>query len=77
MRYWLQEQRNAQGWIETTVYRHDDLRGRWRGHDRPYSEWWPHIKPIPDGLFSAELEEGLTIAEAARQLRMAREESQT
>lgn len=73
--YWLQEKPNPQGWMETTVYRHDDLRGRWRGHERPFAEWWPHPKPLPDGLFSAELEEGLTISEAARQLRMKREEA--
>lgn len=71
--YWLEEKR-TQDWLETTVYKQDLRRAHyWAGRDTAFSDWAPRYKPLIEGLFSAELEQGLTIGDAARLLRAKRE----
>lgn len=73
--YWLEEKR-TQDWLETTVYKQDLKRAHyWAGRDTAFSDWTPRHKPLIEGLFSAELAQGLTIGDAARLLRAKREES--
>lgn len=73
--YWLEEKR-TQDWLETTVYKQDLKRAHyWAGRDTAHSDWAPRHKPLIEGLFCAELEQGLTIADAARLLRAKREET--
>lgn len=73
--YWLEERR-TQDWLETTVYKQDLRRAHyWAGRDTAFSDWTPRYKPLIEGLFSAELAQGLTIADAARLLRAKREET--
>lgn len=70
--YWLEERR-TQDWLEATVYKQDLKRAHyWAGRDTAFSDWTPRHKPLIEGLFSAELEQGLTIADAARLLRAKR-----
>lgn len=71
--YWLEERR-TQDWLEATVYKQDLKRAHyWAGRDTAFSDWTPRYKPLIEGLFCAELEQGLTIGDAARLLRQARE----
>jgi len=71
--YWLEEKRNGKtGLILTTVYRESAGGTIQRGEDRPFASWWGSYRHMTDGLFSAQLEPGLEVADAARLLRQAK-----
>lgn len=77
MKYWLQEKRNNKtGFTETTVYKQGRIR-MFEGSDNPHADWWPsRAKPAYlETLFSADLPADLTIGDAARLLRMKKEET--
>ena len=76
MKYYLRSIRNTKtGLVQTTIYRQGEV-SLWRGNDKPFAEWLPAYLPQwhLDQLFSTDLPEGLTIADAARLLRMKRED---
>lgn len=76
MKYWIRETPdNKRGFTMTTVYRVNPSKKTniERCNDRPFAEWWGCHDSEVYGLFSAELEPGLTVGDAARLLRMKRE----
>jgi len=75
MRYWLGVKHDrARGFILTTVYRQLPNGTYQEGNDRPFASWKGSYRFRTEGLFSADLPEGLTIADAASALRKAQED---
>lgn len=77
MRYWLEVKPDLKrGFTLTTVYRQLANGTYQEGNDRAYASWKGSYRFRTEGLFSADLPEGLTIADAASALRKAKEEAE-
>ncbi len=70
MTYWLERNLHLKNRIwEYKVYRQAPGGPVWFGKDKDYAEWWQTQSWRTTGLFSAELEDGLTPQQAAEEMR--------